>query len=625
MKNLFRYCILGSVLFSATCFSFWISPGTTFCEEDTQIYLPILQQMLDPSVLRHDLITQYPHTQFTLYDELIVFVTRHSGLDLRAVMRSLHFVFRFFFVLGFFLISKGIRLSDGIAVAVASLMLLGGSVPGPAINIVELEPIPRMMAFSMVVMAMGLLSLRHLYSGTFFACLGYWLHPTTTLPFWGGWLWVILTGHLRMGNKQRLLLATLPTGAMGVLVYAASRSPSEPSRYFWSLLDPKWEGLLWLRTPYDFVSGWTGFQMTLLAGLALILGLAYWRSRHIIGGVLKRLIWPTTLFAGAMLLCSWLFLDCLKMAIMAQVQPARAVLFPVVWVLLLSWVSAVHGSLSKENWAEGILWVMSALAFVVDQYLLLWLWPVLGLESIKGILLEGSHFRRRKFWLRASCFIVQGLAVFWALKSKPFGFNGLSPKSLTELAILLGLALFLFVFLRWFKQKKMTPDAEESVTRLSTELHTLRNSTGSRVNVPLLAYVLAVFLLVPAYLRNPWHPADPANVYELADWANRNTPVDSVFLFPDAGRSKVSGYFRYRSQRAIYVDWKGGGQVNFSRRFAREWWHRWQTSMSESQPLGSGYRLTGLPVDFVVTKAQNRLLELPLVYQTASFNVYRIQ
>jgi hypothetical protein len=210
------------------------------------------------------------------------------------------------------------------------------------------------------------------------------------------------------------------------------------------------------------------------------------------------------------------------------------------------------------------------------------------------------------------------------LKSRPFGIDPLSQRSLTQLAILLGIALFLVVSLRWFKLQKMTPDTMEPATRLSVQTPALQYSIGSKGDFIFPACVLAVFLLVPAYLRNPWHPAEPANVYELADWADRNTPVDSVFLFPDVGRNKIPGYFRYRSQRAIYVDWKGGGQVNFSRRFAEEWWHRWQISMSESQPLGSGQRLRGLPIDFVVTKVQNRLSELPLVHQTSSFNVYRI-
>jgi hypothetical protein len=136
---------------------------------------------------------------------------------------------------------------------------------------------------------------------------------------------------------------------------------------------------------------------------------------------------------------------------------------------------------------------------------------------------------------------------------------------------------------------------------------------------------VAVFLVIPTFLREPPHPKEPLKVYELADWARTNTAIDSVFLFPDAGQSKVSGYFRYRSQRAVYVDWKGGGQVNFSRQFAVEWWHRWQTAMPEAQSQRSGNRLKNLPVDYVITGLENRISELRLVHQTDSYNVYGVR
>ncbi len=618
MKNLTRYCGIGFSLILATWFSFSLYPGSTFCEEDTQIYLPILERVLNPSLLRQDLITQYPHTQFTLYDELIVLVARDSGLDLKTVMVDFQFLFRFFFALGFFLIGKGMRFSDWISVAVAGLMLLGGSVPGPSINVVELEPIPRMMALSAVVMAMGLIALRHLYAGTLFACLGYVLHPTTTLPFWVGWLWVILTGHLRMGNKQRLLLATLPTSAMVVLVYAASRSPSEPSHYFWSFLDPEWEALLWLRTPYDFVSGWNNFQYTLLAGTALILPLAYNRSRQIVSGVLKRLVWPTTLGAGVMLLSSWLLLDHFKMAIMTQVQSARAVLFPVEWMLLLSWTSAVTVALEKRSWVEGCLWIMTALAFLVDQSLLLLLWPLLGLSVIRGLILENSLFPGKLLAIRISNFLLQLLAAIWVVAAEPYGFNGLSARSLTELAFLMAFAAAMQTILRHFQDRRIT--FSPGLGPKPIRLFSIR---GVDLFLPIV--VVAVFLVIPGFLREPPHPKEPLKVYELADWAKMSTPEDSVFLFPDAGRSKVPGYFRYRSQRAVYVDWKSGGQVNFSRRFAVEWWHRWQTAMPEDQRQGSGNRLRYLPVDFVVTGLEDRISELRLVHQTDSYNVYRVR
>jgi hypothetical protein len=49
-----------------------------------------------------------------------------------------------------------------------------------------------------------------------------------------------------------------------------------------------------------------------------------------------------------------------------------------------------------------------------------------------------------------------------------------------------------------------------------------------------------------------------------------------VFLFADRGKSLDSGIFRSEALRAIYVDWKGGGQVNYLPEPGLEWWSRWQ-------------------------------------------------
>ena len=49
-----------------------------------------------------------------------------------------------------------------------------------------------------------------------------------------------------------------------------------------------------------------------------------------------------------------------------------------------------------------------------------------------------------------------------------------------------------------------------------------------------------------------------------------------MFLFPDAGHSLYPGLFRSEALRAVYVDWKSGGQVNYLKDFAGEWYTRWQ-------------------------------------------------
>ena len=104
-------------------------------------------------------------------------------------------------------------------------------------------------------------------------------------------------------------------------------------------------------------------------------------------------------------------------------------------------------------------------------------------------------------------------------------------------------------------------------------------------HLSLLILTILLFVALPSVLRKPASTPDRGEIRDLADWAKSATPVDSVFLFPDAGRDKSPGVFRFYASRAVYVDWKSGGQVNFSRSFAMEWGRRWENTMEKSPSL----------------------------------------
>jgi hypothetical protein len=106
---------------------------------------------------------------------------------------------------------------------------------------------------------------------------------------------------------------------------------------------------------------------------------------------------------------------------------------------------------------------------------------------------------------------------------------------------------------------------------------------------------------------------------ELSQWARLNTPKDAVFQFADAGQGQDPGVFRARALRALFVDWKSGGQVNFLPAFAAEWWRRWLL-VEKPLPLDQ-YR--ALRIDFVVFQKAHRLKDVQPVYENARYLVYR--
>jgi hypothetical protein len=137
------------------------------------------------------------------------------------------------------------------------------------------------------------------------------------------------------------------------------------------------------------------------------------------------------------------------------------------------------------------------------------------------------------------------------------------------------------------------------------------------VTVPLLSYArrwafLALpamalpFLLIPTVGQVQNYP-DLHNqpMEDLAGWARNFTEADDVFLFPDVHRGLAPGIFRAKSYRALYVDWKTGGQVNIVPELGREWGQRWKAVNEAKLPLLPLERYRALGIDYLVVNPAN--------------------
>jgi hypothetical protein len=136
--------------------------------------------------------------------------------------------------------------------------------------------------------------------------------------------------------------------------------------------------------------------------------------------------------------------------------------------------------------------------------------------------------------------------------------------------------------------------------------------------------LLAPFFLIPLWGRMENYPAlHTAGLEQLVQWARTSTPKDAVFLFPDAKEDLYPGIFRPEALRAVYVDWKTGGQVNFSRELGEEWWARWQKTMAAPFNPGSMAIYRGLGIDYVVLQSKHRLAGVTPVFENESYAVYQ--
>jgi hypothetical protein len=118
-------------------------------------------------------------------------------------------------------------------------------------------------------------------------------------------------------------------------------------------------------------------------------------------------------------------------------------------------------------------------------------------------------------------------------------------------------------------------------------------------------------------------PVETPALTQLSEWARASTPADAVFLFPDEGKGLAPGVFRARSERAVYVDWKAGGQVNYFPEYSHRWWRRWNEAMVPPFDESRAAALRALGIDYVVV-SKSRLAGEP-VWTNGVYAVYRLR
>jgi Domain of unknown function (DUF6798) len=111
---------------------------------------------------------------------------------------------------------------------------------------------------------------------------------------------------------------------------------------------------------------------------------------------------------------------------------------------------------------------------------------------------------------------------------------------------------------------------------------------------------------------------------QVSEWARANTPHDAMFLFADTPRGLDAGVFREEALRAVYVDWKGGGQVNYLSDFGEQWWFRWQQTLARKFTAADLPRYEALGVRYVVLRAEHRVGAAP-AFENVRYVVYDLR
>jgi hypothetical protein len=515
--------------------TFFQFPGHTWLQQDSQIYVPILEHLRDPSVLRNDILVQHPHVAFTLYDEVARALRGVTGLGFREVLALQQLATRALGIWGLILMAQAMGLGLSFASLVAGICSLGAAVAGPAVLTVEYEPTPRAFAVPLLVCAIGLAARhRFLAAGIAGAC-AFLYHAPTALPFWG-LLVVLLVVRRTFAGLAPLAVA------IGILLIAA-RAPGQGGgeQAFFAQLTPLLEQLQRMRASYAWISTWPRAVIIHHVILFAILAAAFVRLRHKSPPVLTFFLLGLPVLGLVSMPASWLLLEQWKWTLAPQVQPMRALLFVALMMQFLTAVAGVY-AVAGRRYAEAVAWF--ALAYLLPLQ-----------PGFAGVL------RAPPVWARTG--LVLPLAA-------------------------------VTVLVLW------------------------------RAPLAAPAVAAAAFFVIPMAGVVNYPQLHTPELAQLSQWAGSSTPTDAVFLFPDAGHALDPGIFRCEALRAVYVDWKGGGQVNYLKDLGEQWWSRWQ------QTVGAGFqpadlaKYDGLRIEYLVVQQRNRLPR-PAAFENSRYIAYRFR
>lgn len=537
-----------------TLLGFFFFPGHTFLFSDTQIYIPILERFLDPSVLGRDMVATRPHVSFTVYDEVALLLRRLLGVDFEFLLAGQQILFRGLGIFGVFLIATSIGLSRPAALLTAAAFSLGATIMGPTVLSFEYEPVPRGFAVPLLMLAVGLAAHGRMLASGVAASIAFLYHPPTTLAFWAVYF-VLTLWPSKPETMSHHIHGLIPLAAAVLLMFALSRMQPgmAETQIFLTRLDPAQEQMQRWRSSYNWVSVWAGrFYIQYILLWLFSLGASFRLRREMTLELRFFALGLPAIGVSSVPLC-YLLLEKWKWAIIPQVQPARMLLFVTVIACILGSLAGLRAA-RGGRWWEAVLWLLPVYAVPISPYL----------RSVFLPNLADATTRRR-------------------------------------VGIILALAA-LATLAAWLEPRRR------------------------RLAIALCAAVLLVpFFLIPGYgrVRNFPDTRNPQRD-ELAAWAARNTPKDALFQFPDAAGGPDPSVFRARARRAVYADWKAGGQANFMKSFGEEWWRRWKRAMRPKPDAAFLEELASLGVDYAVLRAANRLPGWQPVYENSHYLVYRL-
>jgi hypothetical protein len=354
--------LAGLVLLMALVFGLLVtanSAGYRFGISDQAFYIPAIDLWRWPDLFPRDRLLLEPQARLTVIDEAFGWICRATGLSLEPVFFFAYACTIAVFAAGVALVGRSLFRSPWAIAALMVAMSLRHRIPETAANTFEGYFHPRVLAFALGLVGIGLFLQSARRSALVVSALGVAVHPTT-----GGWFLVWLGVAASVMASARMRWITGIAGAVIGLAVAVVAREALAARL--TIMDPAWITAFSGRDYVFPTSSWSvGAWLALLVGPVIVLTVSIWRRRTGDSSPPERAIALGALSLFCIFLLSLPFITA-RVALAIQLQTSR-VFWPieflatayVVWVLAEApWtVRSIH---SRARIVMAILLVAAA-------------------------------------------------------------------------------------------------------------------------------------------------------------------------------------------------------------------------------------------------------------------------
>jgi hypothetical protein len=309
------------------------SAGYRFGISDQAFYIPAIDLWRWPDLFPRDRLLLEPQARLTVTDEGLGWICRVTGLSLEPVFFVAYASTIAIFAAGVALVGRSLFRSPWAIAALMVAVSLRHRIPETAANTFEGYFHPRVLAFALGLVGIGLFLQAARRSALVVAALAVAVHPTT-----GGWFLVWLGVAAWMRAPVRLRWIAGITGAVALLAIGLAARDELAARL--AVMDAAWIAAFSGRDYVFPLSSWAiGTWLALLVSPALVLAVSTWRVRIGESSSSERAIAIGALSLFGIFLLSLPFIAA-RVALAIQLQTSR-VFWPIeflataylVWVL----------------------------------------------------------------------------------------------------------------------------------------------------------------------------------------------------------------------------------------------------------------------------------------------------